>query len=423
MKPLAQLSVQERQALHQQLSEQHSELKAQGLSLDMTRGKPSTEQLDLANALLSKEDYIASDGTDCRNYGGLDGLPEMKALFAQMLETDASNIIVGGNSSLTLMHDALVRACLHGTAGVNKPWVGQEKRFLCPSPGYDRHFLITETLGFELVPVAMTDHGPDMDEVEALVAKDASIKGIWCVPKYSNPTGATYSNEVVNRLAKMPCAAPDFTIMWDNAYAEHHLDGNLDKLQDIISTCAEMGYPNRPLAFASTSKISFGGSGVACLASSEENIVHAKKHISVQSIGPDKLNQLRHVRFYKNLSGVRQHMKNHAAVLKPKFDEVGNILQQQLASSEVASWTRPRGGYFISLDMQIGSAKRAIELSDQIGVKLTGAGAPFPYGHDPLDGNIRIAPSFPSLSELRQATQALALCVKLAAVEASLDYQ
>ncbi len=423
MQPIKEMAVEQRQAVLQTLNEQFNSIKTQSLDLDMTRGKPSPEQLDLANELLSNQEYITAQGTDCRNYGGLDGLPEMKDLFARILDTDPANIIVGGNSSLTLMFDALARLCLFGKTSKSTPWQSETKQFLCPSPGYDRHFTITETLGFELISVEMTDQGPNMEQVEHLVANDSTIKGIWCVPKYSNPTGITYSDETVKRLAKMPCVAHDFTIMWDNAYAEHHINGSLDSLTDIIEACRNAGNDDRPYVFASTSKMSFAGSGVSCFASSPNNIAFAKSKISAQSIGPDKLNQLRHIKLFNNLDTLRTHMKGHAAILKPKFDQVESVLSDQLGSAEVAHWSRPNGGYFTSLDMNIGSAKRAVSLSKELGVKLTGAGAPFPYGKDPLDRNIRIAPSFPTVDEIKVATEVLALCVKIAAVEASLEHQ
>jgi len=418
MTTYSELSSAERQQLNSELTQQFEQYTAQGLNLDMTRGKPSPEQLDLANSMLNMDGFKDSAGTDCRNYGGLDGLPEMKALFAEILEIPGDNIIVGGNSSLTLMFDTLARACLFGVSEMDMPWAAQSPRFLCPSPGYDRHFTASQTLGLESILINMRDDGPDMDQIEALVAEDESIKGIWCVPKYSNPTGITYSDEVVERLASMKTAAPDFRIMWDNAYAEHHIDGDLDSIKEIIAACAAAGHPNRAYVFASTSKISFAGSGVAAFASSPENVAYAKKIIGAQSIGPDKVNQLRHIKLFPNLAALREHMKQHAALLGPKFQLVDQILTQELSEAGIASWTQPRGGYFTSLDMSHGSAKRAIELSAKLGVKLTGAGAPFPYGLDPNDANIRIAPSFPGLEDIKLAMQVFTLCVKLSALEA-----
>ncbi len=412
-----QLSAADKEQLQTELSTQYEQYAAKGLNLDMTRGKPSAAQLDLSNEMLSTSEYKDAAGTDCRNYGGLDGLPAMKALFAEILETPAENIIVGGNSSLTLMFDTLARACLFGVSEIDQPWQGQSPKFLCPSPGYDRHFTASQTLGLESVLINMTDHGPDMDQIEALVAEDDSIKGIWCVPKYSNPTGITYSDEVVERLASMPTAAVDFRIMWDNAYAEHHIDGNLDSVKDILVACEAAGNPDRAYVFASTSKISFAGSGVAAFASSPANVAFAKKIIGAQSIGPDKVNQLRHIELFPNLAALREHMNQHAALLAPKFQLVDKILTEELGEASIASWTQPRGGYFTSLDMSEGSAKRAIELSAKLGVKLTAAGAPFPYGIDPADANIRIAPSFPTLDDIETAMRVFTLCVKLAALE------
>jgi DNA-binding transcriptional MocR family regulator len=400
-----------------ELRQQYGAFAAQQLNLDMTRGKPSAQQLDLANELLNLDVFKDSAGTDCRNYGGLDGLPAMKALFSEVIETPAENIIVGGNSSLTLMFDTLARACLFGVSEGALPWQGQAVKFLCPSPGYDRHFMVSQTLGFELVQVDMTDSGPDMDQVETLVAQDASIKGIWCVPKYSNPTGISYTDEVVDRLASMKTAADDFRIMWDNAYVEHYFSGELDTVKEILATCAAAANPDRAYVFASTSKMSFAGSGVSAFASSAKNVSYAKKHIGAQSIGPDKMNQLRHLALFPDLNSLRNHMSKHAALLGPKFARVDQILNEELTEIDIARWTKPRGGYFTSLDLNTGSAKRTIELSAKLGVKLTAAGAPFPYGVDPQDCNIRIAPSFPKLADIETAMRVLCLCAKLATLE------
>jgi DNA-binding transcriptional MocR family regulator len=387
----------------------------------MTRGKPSTEQLDLAAGLftvLEPGDTKSADGTDTRNYGGLDGIAEMKAIFAEMLETTPAQVIVGGNSSLTMMHDAIVRALLHGV-GSEAPWTRGKIKFLCPSPGYDRHFAICEHHGIELVVVDIDGHGPDMDRVESLVA-DASVKGMWCVPKYSNPTGTTYSDDVVRRLASMKTAAPDFRLFWDNAYAVHHLYAEGDPLLDVMAACADAGHPDRPLVFASTSKISFAGAGIAVMASSPANIAEAKKHLAFQTIGPDKINQLRHVRFFGNYAGILSHMQKHAEILRPKFEAVARIFQQNLGGKGVATWTTPRGGYFISLDTMMGPrgdgcASEVVKLADQAGVKLTGAGATFPYGRDPRNRNIRIAPSLPPLAQVESAMEVVSACVLLAA--------
>lgn len=399
-----------------QLQQQYRDFKNMQLSLDITRGKPSSMQLDLANGLLSLPgDQYLLNGTDTRNYGGLDGLPPMKALFAEILEISVDNIIVGGNSSLNMMYDTLARGCQFGVPDGTEPWHRIETRkFICPSPGYDRHFKVTEHLGFELLTVDITDDGPDMDQVETLVSSDHDIKGIWCVPKYSNPTGSCYSNDTVKRLAEMP-AASDFRILWDNAYAEHHLSDDRPELANIMEHCVAAGNANRVIEFASTSKISHPGSGVACLAASDINIADIKTHISVQTIGPDKVNQIRHLQLFKNLQGLRTHMRKHAALVKPKFDLVDEILERELGDLGIATWTKPKGGYFISLDAPDGTAKKIIELAADAGVKLTGAGAPFPYGKDPRDRNIRIAPTFPVVEEVGQATQVLTTCIKLAA--------
>jgi len=407
---------------HSEIKDKYNNFKEMGLSLDITRGKPSAKQLDLANDLLNQplDNYLVG-GVDSRNYGGIDGLPKMKQLFAEILEMAAENVIVGGNSSLTMMYETLARACQFGVPGGQQPWNNiKGRKFLCPTPGYDRHFLITEHLGFELIPVDITSEGPDMDQVEVLAAADNTIKGIWCVPKYSNPTGDSCSEETVRRLAEMK-ATPDFRIMWDNAYAEHHLDDSPSALANIMSFCIAAGNENRVIEFASTSKISHPGSGVAAMAASSENISDAKRHMSVQTIGPDKVNQLRHLQLFGNLNGLRAHMRQHAILIKPKFDLVLNILQRDLGNLGIASWTSPRGGYFISLDVPNGTAKRVVELANNAGVKLTSAGAPFPYGKDPDDRNIRIAPTFPSIEDLQQATEVLTVCVQLAAIESIKD--
>ena len=403
---------------HDHFLARFDEIKARGLNLDLTRGKPSASQLDLSNNLLALpgEEYL-DNGVDTRNYGGIDGLPAMKALFAEILEVPASNVIVGGNSSLNMMFDTLSRACLFGVPDGHGPWSADGgRKFLCPVPGYDRHFRVTEHLGFELVAVPMTDHGPDMDRVEALTATDHDIKGIWCVPRFSNPTGCCYSEEVVRRLAAMP-AARDFRIIWDNAYAEHHLGDPPPPLANIYDLCAQAGNPNRVIEFASTSKISHPGSGVAAMAASDENVADTLRHLSVQTIGPDKVNQLRHLRLFGNIQGLRSHMLKHADLVRPRFEAVDGVLVRELGELGIADWTRPGGGYFISLDVPDGTAGRVISLAAEAGVKLTEAGAPFPYGRDPDDRNIRIAPTFPALEEVGLATEVLAACVKLAASE------
>jgi DNA-binding transcriptional MocR family regulator len=394
----------------------YHQFKAQGLKLDMTRGKPSAEQLDLAAGMLGNvtgSDYTASDGTDTRNYGGVDGLPELKAIFAEMLETTPAHVVVGGNSSLQMMHDTIVRALLHGVPDGGSPWKNHPVKFLCPTPGYDRHFAICQHHGIEMINVDMTDEGPDMEQVERLVATDPQIKGLWSVPKYSNPTGITYSAQVVERLAAMRTAAPDFRLFWDNAYVVHDLYDTTDPLANILDACAAAGHPNRPLVFASTSKISFAGAGVAAMASSAANIADVKRHAGIQTIGPDKINQLRHTRFFRDFAGVRAHMARHAALLRPKFDAVASVFQSELAGKGIATWTRPRGGYFVSLDTLDGCASDVVRLADEAGVKLTGAGATFPYNRDPRNRNIRIAPSLPPLTQVEQAMRVVAVCVQL----------
>ena len=406
--------------------ERYEELRARKLALDMTRGKPCAAQLDLSNGLttcLGAEDYRAADGTDCRNYGGLEGVAEARKLFADFLEVRPQDVLVGGNSSLALMHDTVVQALLKSLPGAAEPWRSQPSvKFLCPSPGYDRHFAICQHFGIEMIPVEMGADGPDMDRVEELAAADAAVKGIWCVPKYSNPTGATYSDAVVERLARMRTAAADFRIFWDNAYAVHHLGGAPDRLANMLEACRVAGQPDRPLIFGSTSKVSFAGAGVAMVAASEANVSFLKAGMSIQTIGPDKLNQLRHVRFFRDMAGIHAHMQKHAEILKPKFDAVHETLERELGgtnlASSLATWSRPRGGYFVSLDTRDGFAKRVVGLAAEAGVKLTAAGATFPYGKDPRDRNIRIAPSLPSLEEIRQAMELVAVSIQVAAEEA-----
>jgi DNA-binding transcriptional MocR family regulator len=420
MTELAKLSAADRAALLQRLEQSYSAFKAQGLKLDMTRGKPSAEQLDLANKLtvaLDEQDFKGSDGSDGRNYGGLDGLPEMKAIFAEMLGAPVAQVVVGGASSLTMMHDTVVRALLHGVPGSSQPWGRGTVKFICPVPGYDRHFAICEHHGIEMITVPLTDEGPDMAEVERLVLADPAIKGMWCVPKYSNPTGTTYSDAVVKRLAAMKTAAPDFRLFWDNAYAVHDLYPEGSKLSNVLTACMEAGNPDRAVVFGSTSKISFAGAGVAALASSPTNIADVKRHSAIQTIGPDKLNQLRHVRFFKDYAGVLAHMQKHAQLLRPKFEAVVEIFEHELGGRGVASWTKPRGGYFISLDTLDGCATEVIRLADAAGVKLTAAGATFPHGKDPRDRNIRVAPSLPPLSQIRTAMEVVTVCVLLASLK------
>lgn len=403
-----------------QLEKAYADYKAKGLKLDMSRGKPAPAQLDITMEMLNVLDgeYKTEGGTDCRNYGVLDGIPEAKKLFMDILGVSSDEVIVGGNSSLQLMYDTLIRAMQFGVVGSDKPWCKYDKvKFLCPVPGYDRHFAITEALGIEMINVDYKDDGPDMDAVEKLVASDESIKGIWCVPKYSNPTGITYSDEVVRRFANLKPAAKDFRIMWDNAYCVHHLSDNGDELLNIIEECKKAGNPNMVYEFTSTSKISFPGSGLACMAASAENIAAIKKQMGVQTIGFDKMNQLRHVKYFKDADGIAQQMKRHAAIIAPKFEVVLDTLDKEITPVGAGKWQKPKGGYFVCFTGLDGTAKRIIALAKDAGVVMTGAGAPFPYGKDPLDSTIRIAPTYPTVDELRTAMEIFCVCVKLASVE------
>ncbi len=402
--------------MKESLEKEYAAFAARNLKLDMSRGKPSGAQLNLTNDILKELDhYTAQDGMDARNYGGLTGIPEAKQMFSELLDLPEERIIVGGNSSLNLMYDTIVRHMLFGTHG-NVPWSKRRKiRFLCPAPGYDRHFAICEDMGIEMIPVPMTENGPDMDVVEALAASDDSIKGIWCVPLYSNPQGICYSDETVDRLASMH-AAEDFRIMWDNAYGVHHIYGER-KVKDIFQACEEAGNPDRAYYFFSTSKITFPGAGVAILASSPANLEEVKKHMGVQTIGHDKINQLRTVKFLKNADGVRAHMRRLAQELRPKFDIVLSTLERELAGSGLASWAKPEGGYFVAVDTLPGCAKEVVALAGNAGVVMTGAGATFPYKKDPADRNIRIAPTYPACEELQTAIDLFCICVKLAGVK------
>jgi DNA-binding transcriptional MocR family regulator len=395
-------------------------MKRSPTALDLTRGKPAPEQLDLSNDLLTvlgPKDFRAADGTDCRNYGGLEGLPEARALWAELLEVKADRVMAADNSSLALMYETLAHAVLQGVPGGSRPWRDAKPQFLCPSPGYDRHFSICENLGIEMIPVGMNDQGPDMEEVERLAASDERIKGLWIVPKYGNPTGVTLSADVVKRLARMKAAAPDFRVMWDNAYAVHDLGDRPDALVNGLSAGEEAGNADRFWVYSSFSKVTFAGAGVGAMASSDANIAWMKKHHSNVTIGPDKTNQLRHVRFLKNADGVRAHMRKHAAILRPKFEKVEQILARELGDTGLATWTRPNGGYFVSLDTQPGRAARVVKMAADAGVKLTPAGSAFPYKKDRQDRNIRIAPSFPSLPDLERAIDVLAVSVVCASAE------
>ena len=402
----------------------YAELQAKKLSLDLTRGKPSSAQLDLSNALLTlpgERNFRDDEGTDTRNYGGQHGLTGLRAVFAELLGIPVPNLIAGNNASLELMHDVVVFSMLYGGVDSPRPWVREPVvKFLCPSPGYDRHFSITETLGIEMIPVPIHSDGPDVDLVEELVAADPAIKGMWCVPVYANPTGAVYSWEKVRRLVQMHTAADDFRLFWDNAYPVHTLTTDFVRQVDILGLAAQAGHPNRPLVFASTSKITFAGGGVSFLGGSLGNIAWYLQYAGKKSIGPDKVNQLRHLRFLRDADGVRRHMLRHQQLLAPKFALVLDILDKRLSESKIASWTEPGGGYFVSLDVLPGTAKRTVALAKDAGIAVTEAGASFPYRNDPQDTNIRIAPSFPPLADLRDAIDGLATCALLAATESLL---
>ena len=426
MKPYQELSKEELLALREELLKSYAEEKAKGLKLDMSRGKPSVAQLDMGmdifDVLNSQSHMDSSEGIDVRNYGVLDGLTEAKHMMADIMGVSAEHVIVYGNASLNVMYDAVSSAMTHGVMG-HTPWCKLDKvKFLCPAPGYDRHFAITEHFGIEMITVPMTPQGPDMDMVERLVEEDESIKGIWCVPKYSNPQGYTYSDETVRRFANLKPAAGDFRIFWDNAYAVHHLydeEERQDKVLEILSECEKAGNPDMVYEFASTSKISFSGAGVA--ASSKGNLECIRRTMAIQTIGHDKINQLRHVRYFKDFEGIKAHMRKHAALMRPKFEAVESVLEKELSGLGIGAWTKPRGGYFISFDAMEGCAKAIVAKCKEAGVVLTGAGATFPYGKDPRDSNIRIAPSFPTPMEMQMATDLFVLCVKLVSVEKLLE--
>ncbi|MEG0614848.1 MAG: aminotransferase class I/II-fold pyridoxal phosphate-dependent enzyme [Oscillospiraceae bacterium] len=419
---LNKMNASELEKFRNDVQAEYDAFKSKGLNLDMSRGKPGADQLDLSmpmmDVLNSKSDMKTAAGVDTRNYGLLDGVPEAKTMFSQMLGVSEKEVIVGGNSSLNMMYDTVAKALIYGVVGGERPWGKEEKiKFLAPAPGYDRHFGVTESLGIELVTVPMLDDGPDMDMVERLVSEDASIKGIWCVPMYSNPEGITYSDKVVKRFANLSPKAPDFRIFWDNAYCIHHLSDTPDKLLNILDECKKTGKENMVFMFASTSKVTFPGAGVAVMGASEANIAQIKKAMGMQTIGYDKINQLRHVRYFGTYDSILKHMEKQREILAPKFQSVLKKLDEEIAPLEIASWKKPNGGYFVSLDTLDGCAKRVVALCKEAGVVLTGAGATFPYGVDPRDRNIRIAPTYPPVHELDMAMELFCICVKLASVE------
>ena len=426
MKAYQELSREELLTLQSQLNAEYEEAKAKGLNLNMSRGKPAVSQLDMGMEIFdvfsSASDMKTESGIDTRNYSDLTGIPEAKQLMADMMGVKAENVIICGNASLTIMYDTVSRSVTHGVLG-STPWCKLNSvKFLCPVPGYDRHFAITQHFGIEMINVPMTSQGPDMDMVEKLVAEDDSIKGIWCVPKYSNPQGYTYSEETVKRFANLKPAAKDFRIFWDNAYAVHHLyEDRQDELAEILSLCAEAGNPDMVYEFCSTSKISYAGGGISAIAASRANLDEFKKSMTIPTIGHDKVNQLRHVRYFKDIDGIREHMKKHAAWMRPKFEAVLKVLDEEMGGLGIGQWTRPNGGYFISFDAMEGCAKAIVAKCKEAGVVLTGAGATFPYGKDPKDSNIRIAPSFPTPEDMAMATDLFVLCVKLVSVEKLLE--
>ena len=420
MEAYSQLTLSQRQAEYTALQQRFEAYKSRNLKLNMARGKPGKEQLDRVNGLLSvltEESNFCADGFDARNYGELSGLPAAKRLFAELLGTKPEEIFVGGNASLTLMYDLISKAYTHGLPHSPRPWCKEEAlKFLCPCPGYDRHFAITESFGFELIPIAMTDEGPDMDAVEEAV-KDPAVKGIWCVPKYSNPDGVIYSDETVRRLAALRPAAPDFVLMWDNAYCVHDIFCDFVPFPDILSLCREAGNADMVYEFASTSKITFPGAGVSVMATSEANQKYLQSLIAIQSISHDKVNQLRHVLFLQDKAHTLELMRDHAAILRPKFAAVLDTLEREIAPLGIGSWRKPEGGYFVSYFAMEGTATRALALCKEAGVVMTGAGATYPYGKDPADSNIRIAPSLPPVEELEQAMEILCTCLRMAALE------
>ena len=415
-----EMTAEERRAEYARLQKEFDDLKARGLSLNMARGKPGKAQLDLVSdifGLMQKSEDYVSDGIDVRNYGEMTGLPAAKRLFADILGCKPEQVFVGGNASLQLMYDTISKAYTHGLLHSERPWCREEKvKWLCPAPGYDRHFKITESFGFELITIPMTENGPDMDAVEEAV-KDPTVKGIWCVPKYSNPDGIIYSDETIRRMASLNPAAPDFLIMWDNAYCIHEFEGDYVEFPDILSECEKAGHPDMVFEFASTSKVTLPGAGISCFATSEANMEYMKKLLTVQVISFDKVNQQRHVLYLKDKAHTLELMKKHAAIMGPKFRAVVDTLDKEIAPLNIATWRRPKGGYFVSLNAMPGTAKRTLALCKEAGVTMTNAGATFPYGKDPQDSNIRIAPSLPPVEELEKAIAVFCVCLKMAALE------
>lgn len=423
MVKFTEMDVKELEELRETLLKKYEDFKNMKLKYDMSRGKPCKEQLDLSMKMMEIKDYKSLDGVDCRNYGGLDGIQEAKELFAKVLEVDSDETIIGGNSALTMIYDTFARAMSFGVLGSEIPWGKLPKvKFLCPSPGYDRHFAICELFGIEMIPVDMNSDGPDIETIEKLAGTDEAIKGIICVPKYSNPDGITYSDHIVDRLAKMSTKAKDFRIIWDNAYVVHDLFEEGDKLKNILTACKEAGNEDRVLMYVSTSKITFPGAGVSAMGASKANIRKIKEQLSVQMIGPDKMNQLRHVRFLKDMENIEKHMRKHAKILEPKFSAVLDTLSSELDGKEIAWWNKPKGGYFISLNTLDGCAKEVIKMTAEAGVIMTPAGATFPYGNDPRDRNIRIAPSFPSVEELKKAMEVFCTCIQIVSIDKFLRY-
>lgn len=426
MKPYGQMNIEELKEQQAILEKEYEAYKEKGMKLDISRGKPSKEQLDLSAPVLDAVDSSHSpfceDGTDVRNYGMVDGIPEAKKLMGEIMGADPSQVIVCGNSSLNLMYDSVARSYMFGVMG-STPWCKLEKvKFLCPVPGYDRHFGVTEQFGIEMIQIPLYDDGPDMELVEKYVNNDPKVKGIWCVPLYSNPTGSVYSDETVKRFANLKPAAKDFRIYWDNAYAVHHLyPGKEQKILNILEECEKAGNPDIVYQFCSTSKITFSGAGVAAISASEANVADILSKMKWQTIGFDKINQLRHARFFKNLDGINEHMKKHADIIRPKFEVILEMLDKELGELEIATWSRPVGGYFISFNAMEGCAKKIVAKCKEAGVVMTGAGAAFPYGQDPKDSNIRIAPTMPPMEELKEAAKLFILCVKLTTVEKLLE--